>query len=129
MSVSWSPIKLDLIYSMDFIHWICYYTTIIHLKTSLKLRIVYYRFVIIYVENVYYILKVIALVFKLDDYSSVYSQRYSYISPLHFPSFQVTVWFRGFCFPPLSTSKSVLVWWASYLNLSRSRVSFWMSFV
>ena len=63
--------RLDIFYGFYSLN--CYYTTIIHLKTSLNLRIVYYHFAIIYVENVYYILKVIALVFKLDDYSFVSS--------------------------------------------------------
>ena len=63
--------RLDLFYR--FYSLICYYTTVIHLKTLLYLRIVRYSFAIVYIGNVYYILKVIALVFKLDDYSFVYS--------------------------------------------------------
>ena len=77
--------KLDLFYR--FYSLICYYTIVIYLKILLYLRIVHYRFAIIYIGNIYYILKVIALVLKLDDYSSVYSQRYLYISSLHFPPF------------------------------------------
>ena len=116
--------RLDIFY--EFYSLNCCYTTVIHLKTSLYLRLVYYSFAIIYIRNVYYILKVITLVFKLDDYSSVYSQRYPYISPLHFPLLQVTVRFWGCCLPPLFSSKSVLMWWLSYLNLSKNLVSFWM---
>ena len=114
--------RLDLLYR--FYSLICYYTIVIHLKISLYLRIVHYNFVIIYIENVYYILKVIVLVFKLDDYSSVYLLRYPYISSLHFLPFYVIVRFRDYCLPRLSASKSVLTWWTSCLNLSRSLDSF-----
>ena len=63
--------RLDIFY--EFYSLNCYYTTVIHLKTSLYLRLVHYSFIIISIGNVYYILKVIDLVFKLDDYSSVSS--------------------------------------------------------
>ena len=111
--------RFDLLYG--FYSLIYYYTTVIHLKTSLYLRIVHYSFVIIYIGNVYYILKVIALVFKLDDYNSVYSPRSPYISPLHFLPFQLTVRFRDRdCYlPSFSAFKSVLMWQTLYLNLSR----------
>ena len=83
--------RLDLFYEFYLLN--CYYTTVIHLKTSLYLRLVYYSFIIIQIGNVCYILKVITLVFKLDDYSSVYSQRYPYISPFHFPLFRLQLGF------------------------------------